>query len=99
MNPNPRSATSFLMVPDIWCEPPFPNVLPRAVEACSSGAHGERTHTECTPSVPIRHRAETNQIPSPACGGTVGWGYELRRLPRDFACRHPVAGSGHGPDH
>src|SRR6266849_3910385 len=34
-----------------WCEPPFPNVLPRAVEACSSGAHGERTPNGCTLSV------------------------------------------------
>src|SRR6202165_5750636 len=33
-----------------WCEPPFPNVLPRAVEACSSGAHGERTPNGCTVS-------------------------------------------------
>src|SRR2546430_6844959 len=32
------------------CGPPFPNVLPRAVEACSSGAHGERTPPWCAKS-------------------------------------------------
>src|SRR5437763_16136470 len=72
MNPNPRSATSFLMVPDIWCEPPFPNVLPRAVEACSSGAHGERTPSGCARRLPSARRVQT---PHPTLSRT--WGREM----------------------
>jgi hypothetical protein len=42
-----------------WCEPPFPNVLPRAVEACSSGAHGERTPNGCTITIPSVEPVQT----------------------------------------
>src|SRR5438270_12363076 len=77
MNPNPRSATSFLMVPDIWCEPPFPNVLPRAVEACSSGAHGERTPSGCARRLPSAQAVQTPTLASPARGG----GKKARTLP------------------
>src|SRR5438128_11798393 len=42
-----------------WCEPPFPNVLPRAVEACSSGAHGERTPNGCSITLPSAQPVQT----------------------------------------
>src|SRR5207302_112220 len=47
--------------------PPFPNVLPRAVEACSSGAHGERSRT----------RGPAGRLAAAVPGGSVG----RRRLP------------------
>src|ERR1700704_2705504 len=52
-----------------WCGPPFPNVLPRAVEACSSGAHGERTPVGAVWGYPEYKRFKPPPYPPPARGG------------------------------
>src|SRR5437879_9303070 len=93
MNPNPRSATSFLMVPDICM-----NLLSRTYclalsRPVRAGPTASAPSLDAQPLLPIVSRNET------LCFDIERDGDQLRGLPWHLAGGDPLPWAGHGADH